>query len=80
VVQKAATGFGFGPAAADFGQRDDGASVAISGQNAKPLHQAAVAQKSLSKLGICFWGLVFEIWNFFGAWDLVLGVSLSRGS
>ena len=24
-----------------------------------------------------FWGLVFEIWNFFGAWELVLGVSLS---
>ena len=24
-----------------------------------------------------FFGLVIEIWNFFGAWDLVLGVSLS---
>jgi len=30
--------------------------------------------------GICFWGLVFEIWNFSGAWGLVLGVSLSGGS
>jgi len=27
--------------------------------------------------GICFSGLVFEIWDFPGAWDLVFGVSLS---
>jgi len=30
--------------------------------------------------GICFWGLVFESWNFSGAWGLVLGVSLSGRS
>jgi hypothetical protein len=27
-----------------------------------------------------FWGLGLEIWNFSGAWGLVLGVSLSGGS
>src|SRR5207245_1037188 len=29
---------------------------------------------------ICFSGLVFGIWNFSGAWGLVLGVSLRGGS
>src|SRR5438876_9698994 len=29
--------------------------------------------------GICLRGLVFEIWNFSGAWGLGLGVSLSGG-
>jgi len=28
-------------------------------------------------LGIWFWGLVFEIWSFPGAWGLVLGASLN---
>jgi len=27
-----------------------------------------------------FWGVVFEIWHFSGAWELVLGLSPSEGS
>src|SRR6185436_16804032 len=29
--------------------------------------------------GICSWGLGLEIWNFSGAWGLVLGVSFNGG-
>src|SRR6266705_2777795 len=45
-------------------------------------HQAPSSKTDLRAVcpGICFWGLVFEIWNFFGAWGLVLGISLSAGS
>src|SRR6266496_2444132 len=30
--------------------------------------------------GICLWGLVFEILNFYGAWGLGVGVSIGGGS
>jgi len=45
-------------------------------------HQAPSPKTDLraDSPGICFWGLGFELWNFSGAWGLVLGVSLSGGS
>jgi len=45
-------------------------------------HQTPSSKTDLRAVcpGICFWGLVFEIWNFSGAWGLVLGVSLNGGS
>jgi hypothetical protein len=45
-------------------------------------HQAPSSKTDLRAggSGICFWGLVFKIWNFSGAWGLVLGVSHSGGS
>src|SRR5206468_11565800 len=45
-------------------------------------HQAPSSKTDLRAVcpGICFWGLGLEIWNFTGAWGLVLGDSLSSGS
>src|SRR5436309_12209088 len=52
------------------------------GQQAPKKHQAPSSKTDLRAVcpGICFWGLGLEIWNFSGAWGLVLGVSLGGGS
>jgi len=39
-------------------------------------HQAPSSKTDLRAfgLGTCTWGLVFEIWNFAGAWSLEFGI------
>jgi len=61
--------------------REHSKKLPIPKLQAPKKHQAPSSKTNLRAvgLGICFSGLVFEIWNFSGGWGLVLGVSPSGG-